>query len=177
MNSFYLNIEHSIRIEIDFALLPDQRHHLLFIAAFHRRPTLAKFGIFDISSQFGELNQIGDPALPNSFCDQFCKFGITGPEPATLGDTVSFIVQPGWPEFMEIAKQTALEQGRMEFSDAIHRIATDYGEVCHAYHRFGTLFDNCHTLSTFQIIRPATGNFGNESGIDFADDFQNPWQE
>ncbi len=78
---------------------------------------------------------------------------------------------------MEITKQATLQQCRMQFGNAIDRKTPDDGEMCHSYHRFGTLFDHRHTLPTFKIIRPAARNFGDKSRVDFANDFQHPRQQ
>ena len=97
--------------------------------AFHARPTLAKTSIFDIGSELAKLVEIGNPPLANARGDQLCQLGIAGLEPATLGDAVGFIVQPGWPELMKIAKQAAFEQCRMQFRTAFdieHRVGVEF---------------------------------------------------
>ena len=169
-----LHVEHGLEVEDHATVGFDQAGQTDLVILLDFPPARPEFGVVGMRRQFAQLVQLGDPAGADGFGDQRAHAGVATGHPAPLGDPVGLVVELLRPQFVEVAEQPLLEQLRMQRGHAVDRDAADDGQIGHADLLFVTFLDQRHPALTVDVAGPVAGDLGQEAGVDFVNDVQQP---
>jgi hypothetical protein len=177
VDAFHLHVEQRTGIDGDAGA----REHLVgqptFVGEFHRAPLRAEFRIIGAGFQFRELGQVAGPALAGRLGDQLAEVRIGQRHETPRGHAVGDVGELPRPQRGEVGEHGLLEQLRMQFGDAVHRVAADAGEVRHTDIARTAFIDQRQPRHPPFVPGKGGAHLVEEAGVDLVDDFQVPWQQ
>src|SRR6516164_11725259 len=114
------------------------------------------------------------PAIPDTFGDQFGQCRISDRDEAARVNPVRNIAELFWPKRRKIRQHRLLEQVRVELGDAVHAMTAYGGEVSHSYKPRTTLVDKRQPGEPLVIPRELRSHIFEEAMIDLVNDLQVP---
>src|SRR5262249_51173499 len=139
-------------------LLLDDRRELDLLLALGGAPGILKPAVSSQGSQALQLLETRHPAGADGLGDDPGQARAALQEPPTLGDRVRLVGEPVRPELVEVAKDSCLEDLRVELGDAVHTVTADDSQVRHAHTLLGPLLDDGHPLATRIIVTEASAH-------------------
>ena len=173
MDSLDLAIKNGIKPNFHLYLLSNDCRQIFFVGRLHLPPLGAKVGVFRERYEGVQLVKVCDPCVSQTFADHLGEPRITELKPATLGDSIGFVVKALRIDIKKIAKQLVDQNSRMEVGHPVNRVTADDGEMRHAHLFLVAFFNQRHPLQSVCVPLNITRHVLQESPVDLIDDLQN----
>ena len=112
------------------------------------------------------------PACADGLVDQSGKFWIGEHQPAARCNAVGLVAETFWKSLVVVMQSSLFQQLRMQFRNAIDRLAANNGKMRHLHAAFTVLSDDAHTPHPRVVVGKAVAHIIQKPAIDLKDDLK-----